>query len=343
MKILLTGATSFLGRKVSRMLIARGHEIYAPVRPSSSNQKGLPEHPLFRTFPGDINDAEGFLKYVPGIDACIHFAWEGVGAAGRMDPLVQERNLKNTLSVIRLAGRLGAKVFLFAGSQAEYGVTAEKIADGRMKAGAVSEAADCDPVSEYGKTKLKVLQEGCGPAEALGMAYRHMRIFSVYGEGDHGTSLVSVCTDHAKAGTEAVLGPCAQIWNFLYADDCAEAVVRLTELPAEAKAEASRRSFADLPAEKTEADVRAEKEAYLKAHVYNIGSDDTRRLKSFAEEIFHTAGSGSVVFLSRPAGPEGTPVLDPDINKIKAETGWKPVTAFSEGIRRMLAAEKEEL
>jgi len=70
--------------------------------------------------------------------------------------------------------------------------------------------------------------------------------------------------------------------------------------------------------------------------VYNIGSRDTRQLRDFAEEIFEIAGTGSVRFTERAAGPEGTPWLFPDISRVAAVTGTEPAVSFREGIREML-------
>ena len=52
-------------------------------------------------------------------------------------------------------------------------------------------------------------------------------IFSAYGPGDHPWSLVSDCVRTCLADGEMRLGSCDQMWNFLYIEDLAEAVVRL--------------------------------------------------------------------------------------------------------------------
>ena len=330
MNILVTGATSFLGTETVRTMLAAGHTVYAPVRASSARRSLLPRDPGLHVVDASLDAPRRILDAgIPELSAAVSFAWAGVGVKGRMDPAVQEDNLRGTLGFMEAAAALGAKRFLFAGSQAEYGVTTERVAEGMYDGGPVTEETAARPVSEYGKAKLRVLKEGVALAESLGMEYRHMRIFSVYGAGDHETSLVSSCVRAASSGGTAELGPCAQQWNFLYVQDCAEAITAL------ALKEGGDADMAGALKEGRDAGSSGAGTAGL-FNVFNIGSRDTRQLKNFVNEIFETAGRGSCVFRDRPAGPEGTPWLAPDIGRISAFTGWTPQTSFRDGILSIL-------
>ncbi|MGP1348623.1 MAG: NAD-dependent epimerase/dehydratase family protein [Stomatobaculum sp.] len=345
MRILITGATSFVGAAVCRELLRRGNEVYALVRPNSGNTARLPQHRRFYRVCGDMEDMEVLRRaaeLLPPPEVCLHFAWAGIGVQGRMSPEIQEKNVRNTLSLLRFLGGLHCRRFLFAGSQAEYGTTLERVRTGECDGMPVTEKALCRPISEYGKGKCRVLREGAPAAEALGMEYRHLRIFSVYGEGDHEGSLVSSCVNAAAAGKEIRLGPCAQQWNFLHVRDCARAISDVAMLESSV--------------------------LHAGSEAYNIGSVDTRPLKDFVREIFaaaerlrreealcgevpgaemlcggeltesneHSAGAGHYLFEEKAAGPEGTPYLSPDISKLCSATGWREELSFSEGISELL-------
>jgi len=323
MNILLTGATSFLGRAVTEELIGSGHAVYAFIRPDSKHAEGLPENPGFHRVDFDMGfPAAWNLKDLPPMDACIHLGWEGQGVKGRMDEGIQEQNVKNTLLLMQEAAGLSCRRFLFAGSQAEYGVTEERVKEGMFGGRPVNEEEACHPLSRYGKAKLRVLLEGSTLAEMLGMTYIHMRIFSVYGPGDHETSLVSSCIRAAVSGSGILLSPCTQMWNFLYVSDCARAIRGLLTC-----------GFApDAESGKTE------------EHVVNVGSRDSRPLREFVGEIFSEAektdketGTEGPVFMERKAGPEGTPWLFPDCGKLEKLTGFQEKISFREGIGKCIA------
>ena len=334
MNVLITGATSFVGAETARAFLGAGHHVFAPVRPSSRRLSFLPEHENLVRLEADMeNTAKLSGMELPEIEACVHFAWEGVGVKGRMDPEIQEKNVRNTLELLRVSRELGCRAFLFAGSQAEYGVTLERVQEKLFSGEPVTEEERCCPISEYGKGKLRVLREGAELAEQLGISYCHMRIFSVYGTGDHETSLISSCVRAAKERRTAELGPCRQQWNFLHIKDCGRAVLALAE-----------QAGSDPAAQSALAPVRhtaEEPETSRSGNVYNIGGDDTRLLRDFVQEVFDIAPScgydgAGFRLAERPAGPEGTPYLSPDITKIREMTGWSPRISFRDGIREML-------
>lgn len=151
----------------------------------------------------------------PLIDAWIHFAWDGAGSAGRSDTNIQIENIQNAKKAYLYAKLLGARKFLFAGSQAEYGRGNHRVPL---------------PVSPYGKAKLSfgrwateqsLLSEIYDDAP---MQFIHMRIYSVYGSGDHETSLVNTVLRAALRHEAITLGPCEQRWNYLEVHDLARAI-----------------------------------------------------------------------------------------------------------------------
>ena len=117
MKIILTGATSFLGRAAADLLESRGHEVIR-----------------FRHSVDEDAGAAGTALPAQA-DAFVHFAWGGKGSAGRSDPAIQEKNVEMSLRALRKAQELGCRKFIFAGSQAEYGGVHTLHADRRQHEG----------------------------------------------------------------------------------------------------------------------------------------------------------------------------------------------------------------
>ena len=303
MDVIITGGTSFIGLAVTETLLEQGCRIWTAVRPGSPNREKLPKHENLRPLDLSLEDMERLPEAARAAGLSekswpvfLHMAWDGVGSAGRSDRAVQEKNIRCSLMAVEAAAALGCGRFVFSGSQAEYGICRENTAEDHP----------CSPVSEYGKAKLEFGRQAEALCRKLAMDYVHARIFSVYGPGDHPWSLVETCLDRFLSGGRMELGPCTQMWNYLYVEDAARALVQLL--------------LGKAP-----------------AGVYNVAGEDTRPLRSFIEEIYGLCGrTGSYVYGDRPPNAEGVVSLQPDLTKFKEATGWNARVDFSEGIRRMI-------
>ena len=55
-----------------------------------------------------------------------------------------------------------------------------------------------------------------------------MRIFSVFGKGDHETSLISSCINNFRENIDVHTGECLQSWNYIYIKDLCNAIYLLS-------------------------------------------------------------------------------------------------------------------
>lgn len=303
LKIIATGATSFVGRSAVRELLLRGHTVCAVVREGSSKRDLLKVDGKFPEALTMVERDLGRLDELPDElgtdwDVFLHMGWRGAGSGSRGQAGIQEESALDALAAVRAAKKLGCKRFLFTGSQAEYGVH-----DCLM-----DEETACLPTSPYGEAKLKVRREAETLCRALGMDYGHVRIFSTYGPGDHPWSLVSSCLAAFLAGERIELSACTQKWNFLYIDDAGRALADLTEYRGNLMKEGC---------------------------VYNLGGpmEETGSLRGFVEQMYELCGrKGSFQYGLRPPNAEGVVNLNPDIRKLMRVTGWCPEVRFAEGI-----------
>lgn len=309
MRVLLTGITSFIGREIAKELLDRGHQVYGMARASS--QRILYLDARIHILYCDINEIRNFdtTQLKEEIDIFIHLAWEGIGQKGRMDLEIQSRNMENTFYAIEIAAKLGCKRVLFTGSQAEYGITLERVNAGEYPADAlITEETECRPISEYGKAKLEVLRKAQSLCKRWGMEYIHLRIFSIYGVGDHKTSLIYYCMQNSMEKEEIVLSSCKQLWNYLYVEDCARAISGLVECK------------------------------YLSnSPIINIASQDTRVLRDFVKELMQTIGKEEikVIFEERSPAKEGTVYLNPSIQKLQELINFKTRVDFQIGVKQI--------
>ena len=287
-------------------------------------------------------DGFALASLVPNdLDAIIHFAWDGVGSKGRENPEIQEQNLLMSRGFYQWGLQTGVKYFLFAGSQAEYGRGTRE---------------NPEPVSAYGKAKLSFSRYGLSGGRAAEdsafpkqcfrsfedkeeaelekaketeqkaeqkaeqenpMKFLDLRIFSVYGVGDHETTLVHTLVQAVLAGRSMDLSPCSQMWNFMEARDLARAIAFLLE-------------------------------GGFGSGTYDLCSQDSRPLKDYVLEIESlgkaflekkegktlSTSSSLLRFGERASNAEGPVDLKPSVRDMY-DRGFQEKISFQQGIEEL--------
>ena len=248
MRILISGITSFLGINTGKALLKKGHEVYGILRPESRNKERLKGEKGMQLLSLNMEsfllwEKENGIEAESGIttesditternatsenlspvspaslselhfDAVLHFAWDGVGSLGRSDIATQEKNLAMSKAFFSWAKAHGVRRFFFAGSQAEMG------------RGTREEPL---PASPYGEKKLAFSEYGL--KNHGDMEFIDLRIYSIYGKGDHERSLVKTLVRNTLKGRETELGLGNKIWNFMAEEDFARALAFLVDL-----------------------------------------------------------------------------------------------------------------
>lgn len=309
MRILITGAASFLGRHLVEYFLSKEEEVLALVRENARGRDELLRYEANNKFKLIVLDMKDIERLDIDFDVCIHLAWGGIGKEGRMDENIQRENIDSAIKLMRVCKERGAKRFLFAGSQAEYGQT---LADIEVKYGKgfdinnipkQSEDSPTNPKSKYGKAKLELKSKLKNLGDSLGIEYVHMRIFSVFGSGDHETSLISTCIKNFKENKDVHIGECIQSWNYIYIKDLCEAVYLLSKK--------------DLQGE----------------FVFNVAGENNRILMDYVKDIKRLLdSSGDIVVEKKEVASEGLPFLNPNIEHLK-KIGFVESYGFEKGIK----------
>ena len=302
-KMVVTGATGFIGRHVGRILLDQGSEVYVLVRETSPHRELLPVDEHLHVMTGSLTEAVSCLEPVGSADGFLHFAWGGVNREEIDSPAVQAANVEASLVCLEAARRLKCQIFMDAGSRVEYGIQPD---------GIMEESRECHPVNEYGKAKLafyKRARELCGQWK---MTYYHLRFFSVYGQGDHPWSIISTLVRELPKEKTVSLSACRHRWNFMEISDAARAVVELYRFSHGWDGE---------------------------CHVINVASTDTRELRSFVEEIYGLCErKGHLEYGTFVQAKEGALSICPAVEKLQELTQgtWVEKMTFAQGIGRML-------
>lgn len=312
-KVVITGATGFIGSNLASLYLEKGNVVYALVRPDSPNLDRLPIHKNLIPVFCDLEHVSDCVEEIGQADAFFHLAWGGVNRQEIDSQEVQKRNTETSLECVKAAARLKCRVFMDAGSRVEYGIT---------KDGVMQEDMECHPVNEYGKAKLSFYKQAAPLCKQYGMTYFHLRFFSVYGPKDHPWSIISTLTRDLPGDKTVSLSACLHRWNFMYIKDAAEAVYKLHQSAKHIKPDDEKSGMA-----------------------VNIASQDTRVLKEFVEEIHELAkGRGKLEYGTFIQAKEGALSVCPDISRLKSLTkgAWKEQYTFCQGIEETMRKEEKK-
>ena len=295
-KIIVTGATGAVGSAVVRRAVARDIEVTCIVHQGSKRISNLPQDSHVRIVECNLSDYHS-LELEGDYDAFIHMSWEKTFGASRDDAEVQTRNIQYTLDAVQLAHRCGCSVFVGAGSQAEYGVQSVDL----------TPDLPVKPESGYGIAKYAAGKLSAMLCKNLGMRQCWVRILSVYGPNDGENSLISYLIREFKAGNSPQLTKCEQMWDYLYADDAADAILAIAENGKDGKA-------------------------------YPLGSAKGRRLSEYVEDIKNVINPSIVVqYGAKEYYPHQPMHLVADIKELMLDTGWMPNTNFKERIYEFIS------
>lgn len=216
-KIVITGATSFIGVHLIEELSRQGnYDIYAIIRPHSTNRYRLDSILGINVVECSLADMDNLSDKLPEqIDVFYHLAWEGARRPYRDDAALQEKNYNAALKAFSLAAAKKCKVFVGAGSQAEYGKTV----------GDITEDYPTNPTTEYGKYKLKAYQEISRIGKEKEVAVKWPRIFSAYGRYDYRGTLMMSAIDKFQKNEPLDMTHGLQNWNYLYVRDIAKMLI----------------------------------------------------------------------------------------------------------------------
>ncbi|WP_018317445.1 NAD(P)-dependent oxidoreductase [Bradyrhizobium sp. WSM2793] len=179
MKILVTGATGFVGRHVVNTLLGRGHSVVAVAR-NGEKARSLPWFTQLEFISCDLHqDFRPALSDGSQPDALIHLAWPGL--PNYRDFFHLGRNLPADLSFLEAAVDSGVSQIMVAGTCLEYG----------MEYGPLTEQGATAPITAYGLAKDALRKSLEFLQQQKPFTLQWMRLFYMYGEGQNPSSLLA--------------------------------------------------------------------------------------------------------------------------------------------------------
>lgn len=295
---IVTGPTGAIGLALVSFLAQKQIETYAVCHYESKRNEILPENKYIHKICCNLDELHKLPDMVSKeIDVFFHLAWKGTtDRNNRMDMYLQNENVRYALDSVNVANALGCKVYIGAGSQAEFGRV-----DGVLRSD-----MPCHPENGYGMAKLCAEQMTGVMCRQYGIRHIWPRIISVYGPGDGSSTLISTIIREIMKNKIPKLTPGEQMWDYLYSKDAAEALY----LMAECGRDGGR-------------------------YVLGSGSSrPLKEYMEIVRNVVDPQASLDIGAI--PYMPGQVMHLEADISDLTADTGFVPKTLFEDGIKEVV-------
>ncbi len=299
MRILVTGATGFIGAHVVHDLIRHEHSVAILARSGANCWRIRDVLSLVTHVAGDLLDLHAarplIARFAP--DTIIHLAWFGVASRHRNDPRQVTDNLNGTAALLDIAAAVGVKRWVGLGSQEEYGVCD----------GPIDEQTPPRPATLYGATKLCAAMLTRQVCAGAGMGSAWLRLFAPYGPMDNSERLVPYVILSFLEGRSPALTSGEQRWDYLYAADAATAIRLVAESP-------------------------------TVDGVFNLASGEIHTIRAIIEQIRDLIDPALPLrFGEIPHRPDQSRYLQPDVGPLTTAIRWSRSVTLPDGLERTVA------
>lgn len=207
-KVLVTGASGFIGCEVSRQLASEGY------RPRLLIRRPLDElsiRGLRADFvKGNLRDPKSLKSAAMGMDAIIHL---GARATFESYERLKPDILEGSLNLMRAAAAAGVKTFIYSSSLLIYGDQTSE----------VDESTRADPVLDYGRIKLATETMLSQMASDSHMNFAAIRLPHVYG-------VMDLYFQQLRRGLLILPGLGKNIFTHLHVSDAARLLIAAANL-----------------------------------------------------------------------------------------------------------------
>lgn len=214
-RVLVTGASGFVGRNVVSEFLERGYEVHAII-----HSKFLPACDNLVQYHIDLMNSDSVINFLAKncFKNLVHLAWYVGQGCQTSDVNLDWVCL--SLNLLKQFQKYGGKKVLITGSVSEYD----------YNYGYLSE--DLTPLNNeflYGKSKAALYVLSKAFCELNNLDFKWARLFNIYGPNEKETRLMPSVILSMLKGEDVKVSNCKKFQDYLYVEDVAKAIVMLFE------------------------------------------------------------------------------------------------------------------
>jgi nucleoside-diphosphate-sugar epimerase len=360
MKVVVTGASGFLGRYLIKVLRDSGHEVTA----ASRSRVEIPG--IFYALAPELRPSANWRDTLQGGDAVVHLAGlaavDGPGNSADLEVEYRKVNVEGTRALAKQAAKAGVKHFVLMSSL--HSVAADS--DERL-----SEQTEPRPVSVYGRSKLaaeKGLQE---ELRTSGCAWTILRPPLVYGRGNQAN--FDLLLKLVKTGIPLPLASVRNRRSFIYVENLVDLISKClgnakafgkVYLPSDGEDVSTPELIRAIA--RANSGVEQGAGAAVASGEWRVAREKNRKTELNRQAASATSGNSPATSYPLPATPREarlfhfppsllraagrlpglgalrklTSSLYVDSEPLRRDLGWTPPFTMEEGLRRTLATTK---
>jgi len=305
-RILITGATGFVGSCLSRRFVNMNYDIHIAKREQSNIWRIRDIFNRVVAHNIDLVDSNSIEKLIKDIKPRIIFhtaTYGGYSFQKDVNKVIQT-NVMGTVNLINACSKVGFDIFVNTGSSSEYG----------LKSSPMNEIDLLEPNSNYGVAKVSATLFCQAIARREGLPIVTLRLFSPYGYYEEATRLVPSIIISCLTGENPKVSSPEPVRDFVFIKDVVDAYIKVVETPD------------------------------VKGQIFNIGYSKQHSVGEVVSKIIELAEERvSPEWGSIPKRTSEPIIWQADISKAKDILKWEPRYDLEEGLNKTVKWFKENI